>query len=101
MSRKRELSARFAAGVTSRRSIRSGGYDYSPPGALFRTHHKNRTRAKPHPEIHNQQPTNETLRPVTTNNPRSGGVSNPPQIPSGQDPNRPSVLRTESRYPPP
>jgi putative transposase len=37
MSRKRERSARLAAGATSRRSIRLGGYDYSRPGAYFVT----------------------------------------------------------------
>ena len=37
MSRKRGSPARFAAGATSRRSIRLGGYDYSYPGAYFVT----------------------------------------------------------------
>src|SRR5215211_4350643 len=35
--RKRESSARLAAGATSRRSIRLGGYDYSHSGAYFVT----------------------------------------------------------------
>ena len=37
MPRKRKSSARLAAGATSRRSIRLGGYDYSYPGAYFVT----------------------------------------------------------------
>ena len=37
MSRKRGSPARLAAGATSRRSIRLGGYDYSYPGAYFVT----------------------------------------------------------------
>jgi putative transposase len=37
VSRKSESLARLAAGETSRRSIRLGGYDYSYPGAYFVT----------------------------------------------------------------
>jgi len=37
VSRKRGSPARLAAGATSRRSIRLGGYDYSYPGAYFVT----------------------------------------------------------------
>ena len=37
MSRKRREPARLAAGVTGRRSIRLGGYDYSRPGTYFVT----------------------------------------------------------------
>jgi putative transposase len=37
VSRKRESSARLAAGTSDRRSIRLGGYDYSYPGVYFVT----------------------------------------------------------------